>query len=396
MPTSNGPISVEVAYLWGIIISTFLFGVYVVLFGIAMYILLLPLSPAFNGREPVNKTLITVSICMVLVCTLHFVVQCIRLHKGYVQRIRLNGTIFVEVGSEEDGTIPYLEDIAQPLAIVTGICFTIAALLTDGLTIYRLYIIWGRKLSICILPTITLVGMIVCGFVMCAVTLDMEPPRVKLFGTLAAKWLVATFIIGLTTNFVALGAISWKFWTNSRDKKAGSIKGVNTTMRTVFVVLVESTAIYSGTKFINLMLLLAETNVAYTFFCIVIPMIGIASHLLIIHVGYEKYFRHVLTGESSGVTDVRSGNTRRNTQIRIRIPSRLESSAHLPSPMRSLFRDDTDQTSSGMGTGHSKFHSSEIEMETIRATTTYPRSPDTFIFSSTGDSETSKMPDKGW
>ncbi|KAK7468456.1 hypothetical protein VKT23_002968 [Stygiomarasmius scandens] len=187
--------------------------------------------------------------------------------------------------------------------------------------------------------------MIACGFVMCAVTADMKPTT-ALFGTAAAKWLIATFIVGLGTNFFALGAISWKFWVNSAEKKkAANVKAAGTiSLRTVLVILVESTAIYSGTKFINLMLLIAGTNVAYVFFCLVIPVIGIASHLLIIHVGYEKYSRHFSSDDYP--IGLSSPNTRTNTmQMQIRIPSRPES-PNLASPTKPLFGDTN--TSAGM------------------------------------------------
>ncbi|TRM58417.1 hypothetical protein BD626DRAFT_185230 [Schizophyllum amplum] len=271
-------VSIDVAYMWGIVISTFLYGVYLVMFGIALYILLLPIQPSFRARrEPVNRVLVTVAVLMCITCTLHFIAQCLRMHAAYAQHIEAPGT-----------QPPYLEDLSHPLAIVTGVCFTIAALLTDALTIYRLYMIWARNIWVCIAPAITLSGMIVCGFVMCAVTQEAGS-EVMLYGTPAGYWLIATFIVGLCTNFVALGLIIARFAKRDRAQPQ-SDRGVGG-LNVVITVIIESTAIYSGTKFINLMLLVAESNVSYTFFCIVIPVIGIASHLLIIHVGYEKYFK---------------------------------------------------------------------------------------------------------
>ncbi|KAF5361621.1 hypothetical protein D9758_007370 [Tetrapyrgos nigripes] len=281
--------SVELAYVWGITLSSFLYGIYLILFAAAMYILLLPLSPTFGLRERVNKVLITVTVLMCLTCTTHFVVQFIRLHKGYSERMNSHETLH-HVGDGVDGPVPYLEDLTQPLAIVTGVCFTIAAVLTDGLTIYRLYIMWNRKFTICILPVITLTGMLVCGFAMCAVTSEMSPSS-PLFGTPAAEWLTSTFVIGLATNFIALSSVTVRFRKNARDRKKIGL-GVTGTTKMMMLVLVESSALYSGTKFINLMLLVSETSIAFVFFCIVIPIIGIASHILIIRLGWIKYFKH--------------------------------------------------------------------------------------------------------
>jgi len=133
--------------------------------------------------------------------------------------------------------------------------------------------------------------MTACGFVMCAVTADMKPTT-ALFGTAAAKWLIATFIVGLSTNFFALGAISWKFWVNSSEKrKAANVKAAGTiSLRTVLVILVESTAIYSGTKFINLMLLVAGTNVAYVFFCLVSFSPCVALHRPMFAIGHTGHW----------------------------------------------------------------------------------------------------------
>ncbi|KAL1716569.1 hypothetical protein EV715DRAFT_265211 [Schizophyllum commune] len=258
-------LSVDVAYMWGIVISSFLYGVYLVMFCIALYILLLPLQPSYRARrEPVNRVL-------------HFIAQCLRMGYAYVEHIEHPGT-----------QPPFLEDLSHPLAIVTGVCFTVAAILTDALTIYRLYMIWARNIWVCVAPALTLVGMMVCGFVMCAVTQEAGS-EVMLYGTSAGYWLIATFIVGLCTNFVALGLIIVRFTKRDRaqPESARGVGGISL----VITVIIESTLIYSGTKFINLMLLIAQSNVSYTFFCIVIPVIGIASHLLIIHVGYEKYFK---------------------------------------------------------------------------------------------------------
>ncbi|KAF5344374.1 hypothetical protein D9758_013278 [Tetrapyrgos nigripes] len=289
---SSQVITVELAYVWGIIISTFLYGVYLVLFWIAMYILLLPLTAPYDTtREPVNKILVTVSVLMCCTCTTHFVAQCIRLHKGYVQRMHPTETLY-HVGSGVDGPMPYLENTNKPLAIATGVCFTVAALLTDGLTIYRLYIIWNRSFNACILPIISLIGILVCGLAVCGLAAEMAPSA-PLFGSTAAEWLIATFVCGLTTNFIALASVTVRFRQNAQDKKTSRVPGATgsrNTTKMVALIMLESAAIYSGTKFINLMLLVAETNVTFAFFCICIPMTGIASHLLIIHVGYHKYF----------------------------------------------------------------------------------------------------------
>ncbi|KAL1751058.1 hypothetical protein FB107DRAFT_188905, partial [Schizophyllum commune] len=288
-------LSVDVAYMWGIVISSFLYGVYLVMFCIALYILLLPLQPSYRARrEPVNRVLVSVAVLMCITCTLHFIAQCLRMGYAYVEHIEHPGT-----------QPPFLEDLSHPLAIVTGVCFTVAAILTDALTIYRLYMIWARNIWVCVAPAITLAGMMVCGFVMCAVTQEAGS-EVMLYGTSAGYWLIATFIVGLCTNFVALGLIIVRFTKRDRaqPESARGVGGISL----VITVIIESTLIYSyvsmsvasgpfltllssGTKFINLMLLIAQSNVSYTFFCIVIPVIGIASHLLIIHVGYEKYFK---------------------------------------------------------------------------------------------------------
>ena len=86
----------DVAYMWGIVISSFLYGelgsciwrgllgrarsrsllsilsgVYLVMFCIALYILLLPLQPSYRARrEPVNRVLVSVAVLMCITCTL--------------------------------------------------------------------------------------------------------------------------------------------------------------------------------------------------------------------------------------------------------------------------------------------------------------------------------------
>ena len=98
-------LSVDVAYMWGIVISSFLYGelgsciwrgllgrarsrslltilsgVYLVMFCIALYILLLPLQPSYLARrEPVNRVLVSVAVLMCVTCTL------VRLHLAFTR-----------------------------------------------------------------------------------------------------------------------------------------------------------------------------------------------------------------------------------------------------------------------------------------------------------------------
>ncbi|KAL1700588.1 hypothetical protein EV121DRAFT_263972 [Schizophyllum commune] len=205
-------LSVDVAYMWGIVISSFLYGelgsVYLVMFCIALYILLLPLQPSYRvRREPVNRVLVSVAVLMCIACTLPL----------------------------------FLEDLYHPPAIVTGVCFTVAAISTDALTVrasrtsciavliklladlLTLHMIWARNIRVCVAPAITLAGM--------------------------------------------MGLIIVRFTKRDRAQPE-SARGVGG-IRLVITVIIESTLIYSGTKFINLMLLIAQSNVSYTFFCIV-------------------------------------------------------------------------------------------------------------------------------
>ena len=120
---------------------------------------------------------------------------------------------------EHPGTQPpFLEDLSHPLAIVTGVCFTVAAILTDALTVrvHKASSVAALIRLLADLPTLhdlgteylglrrtsdypsgndgcvldlSLLGcsahrILVCGFVMCAVTQEAGS-EVMLYGTSA-------------------------------------------------------------------------------------------------------------------------------------------------------------------------------------------------------------------
>ncbi|KAE9392609.1 hypothetical protein BT96DRAFT_944495 [Gymnopus androsaceus JB14] len=294
---------------------------------------------------------------------------------AYLQRI-----------TDPNPSVPYLEDLSLPLAIITGICFTVAAILTDGLTIYRLFMIWNRNVWICIAPTFTLIGMNCMRFRdVCSngrgrrkyqvvwnyfriVRLSLSSVAARLMRMNPYSWLITTFVVGICTNFTALvtatGLVVYKLLSNNRATATGGTSHV----KLVMAIMIESTVLYScvfrifpitilptildglgadiddsymylvessrssligvrfhpfaidtlvsflpsGTKLINLLVLVSQSNVAYIFFCMVIPIIGIASNLLIIHVGYEKYFKDLASSRGT-LSNIATGNGNINT-----------------------------------------------------------------------------------
>ncbi|KAF9500222.1 hypothetical protein BDN71DRAFT_1440820 [Pleurotus eryngii] len=120
--------------LW---VGTLLYGVYLVLFGICLYI--------FRGRkQSQNIVLVVTAFIMFALSTAHIIMTFL--------------STFYAVLDPEKGLAP------DHFALAAGYIYITNNIVADGIIVYRCYIVWGSKKRIVILPCILLLATAVLGY----------------------------------------------------------------------------------------------------------------------------------------------------------------------------------------------------------------------------------------
>jgi len=226
-----------ISHLW---ISTFFYGIYLVLFCICIYVLL---------HRPHNRAN---SIMLATVITLFTL--------STVQTI-----IVIILGAADiDGIdIPY-----DNLFLANNMIYVANNVIADGLVIYRCYVIWNRTIYVIILPIILLVLTAVFGW-------DLLLP------------LPPFFELSLATNILVTGLTAGRIWWIYRQSGMHLNPDMRKRYFTSISVIVESGVIYAVATSIYLILgAIPFTEIAQDPTAeMLAQIVGIVPTLIIVRIG---------------------------------------------------------------------------------------------------------------
>ena len=144
----------------------------------------------------------------------------------------------------DDGNRPqYYYTYAGQHSEAVQTAFLLATLITvDSILIYRLWMVWNRRILAIVFPIVSLSGLVVGGafqvyyFAAANVEGGANDPTL-------ARWILANCSFILTTNVYCTTMIVWRVWSTKRDTvKAGSISENSLYALHAFI---ESAAIYA-------------------------------------------------------------------------------------------------------------------------------------------------------
>ncbi|KAH9161276.1 hypothetical protein EDB89DRAFT_1913984 [Lactarius sanguifluus] len=216
-------ISLEKAELLSLGLTTFLYGVFFTLFLISTAVM--SYRVAEDVRSQRNKIL-PVSFSMLMVATIHIVLLWVRGKIGFVDQRGGSPTAFYA----------NIADITNLLKVG---CLLFQSLLADGVIIWRLYVVYGKRAWVtvpCIILVIayTVVGCVALQFIAHA------RPGTDVFHV-ATSWITAYFSLTMVTNVLCSGAIAWRIFRAGKP-----LRGAGTKMLwPVIFIVIESSALYA-------------------------------------------------------------------------------------------------------------------------------------------------------
>ncbi|KAJ7640097.1 hypothetical protein DFH06DRAFT_630959 [Mycena polygramma] len=259
------------ARIAGICVQFVLYGVLLVLSCIAAYLL-------YYWKGAGRRILATVTSLMVILATAQMVLQIPNIVLGLrIARLAIEGEIWPAPAAVEPTKVYDYIFAAEHALLVTN------NIVTDGLFIYRCFIIWGRSARIAAFPLLMLVGTTVVGY-MAAFEDNLG----------ATRYIDSRIPFAMTfaTNVVLLGLTAGRIWWIRRDACIVLAPAHTRKYNTAIAMILESGAIYCLTVLIYLILYtLSYQNsspVTAVFSASVPQMMNIAPMLTIVRVGLGR------------------------------------------------------------------------------------------------------------
>ncbi|KAJ6467696.1 hypothetical protein C8R47DRAFT_1152462 [Mycena vitilis] len=252
----------------GICVQFFLYGILLVLSSIAAYLL-------YYWKGAGRRILATVVSLMALLATAQLALQVPDIVLGLqIARLGIEGEAWPAPTTLEATKVYDYIYMAEDALLVTN------NIVTDGLFIYRCFVIWGRNPRVVVLPSLMLATTTVVGYlaayednVGAATYIDSRLP----------------FVTSFATNAVLLALTAGRIWWIRRNACLVLEPAHTRKYNTALAILLESGAIYCLTLLIYLISYTINNSLVTTVFSSSIPqMMNIAPMLTIVRVGLGR------------------------------------------------------------------------------------------------------------
>ncbi|KAM5540140.1 hypothetical protein V8D89_006280 [Ganoderma adspersum] len=261
---------VDVAQLVALFLESIFYGIYLVSFGMCMYLMLV--NP--RSRQGKRIVFLLVALLLFVFATLDVSIQL---------RHVLHAFIWY---SGPGGAIGEFSDLSYWLNAMKSVTYNAQTSIADGMLIYRCYIVYnGRWIIVAPLCVLWVAGTVVEGF-NCYVEFTLHESALLNTARLA-PFITSTVSITLALNIIATSLIVYKIWSIERRSRIAfaSTGGNNTTpLRRAMHIIIESGLMYTASVVIVFIVFLASNNAQYAVSDCVVQIIGIAFNLIIIRI----------------------------------------------------------------------------------------------------------------
>jgi hypothetical protein len=274
------------AVLVGIWLEGVLYGLYIPLFFICVYILVAP-----SKRKPINVPMLAYTCIMFSLATAHIGIGVRRLLKGF----------FIPGGD----SLKYFTDLSQPLNLAGDFIYVTNHVIGDSLIAYRLYIVWSRKKSIVVLPCLLFLATAALGYYSISGLVNSKPGDLA-YGSRVATPAKIGYGLSLLENIIATSLIAARIiYTTRRSSAALPHKH---SYYGILAVVVESAALYTIISMTYVGIYASKSNAQYIIFTCMCQVVGIVPTLIIVRIGLgiTRYGGWAMTEDNPSIPRSRS------------------------------------------------------------------------------------------
>ncbi|KAI0261123.1 hypothetical protein BC834DRAFT_972910 [Gloeopeniophorella convolvens] len=227
-----------------------------------------------KGLKGPNLFLLIVATTQFALATGHVITLLVQLIRG-----------FVGAGGALVGPSLYLLDQSTPEHVAQEVLYITNSLIGDAILIWRLYIIWGRNVWLCVPFVILCIATAVSGYTALGNLAQLSATG-TVFLLRVHNWLIATWSLSIATQFGATLLIGYRFWRSIQWNARSTSRGIRASRLSLLWILVESGALYSVTTIF--LLGFSSTNTGALFAASLGQISALAPTLIIVRAGLKS------------------------------------------------------------------------------------------------------------
>ncbi|KAG1747585.1 hypothetical protein EDB19DRAFT_1685463 [Suillus lakei] len=261
-------IPLDKAALVALFLQTLFYGVFLTLYWLTLF--------ASNGNS-----LSLVATLLLLIATVVSVIKPSRAITQYdhfqhliVDFVRALEAFVFNVDTLEANI--YYSNLASPLALTSLSLYITQTALADGVVVWRCYVLHNRSLLVAILGCIVLLTYGTSGYYV-VWSFSRTHPLHNTFASITIFYTL-TMLISVTCTIL----IAWRIYRTRHFIPEGLVAFLP-----VFIVVVESGALYATSVLTLLIVTSAGSNVQYIMLAIIPPIVGITFCLIILQVHFH-------------------------------------------------------------------------------------------------------------
>ncbi|TBU32555.1 hypothetical protein BD311DRAFT_654485 [Dichomitus squalens] len=261
------------AKLVSIFVQTLLYGAYIVVFILTVWVLL----SKRQHQSPTRDPMLWITIVMFLMATLHIGINYTRIIKAFIIHRNAPG-----------GPAAFFNQLSEFTQIFGSTVYVAQTLIGDTVVLYRCYLVWGRWYVI-VVPSVLLVGSTVSGIGI-LYSFARVVPEANIFVKELQDWILSFFSLTLATNILCtgtfhltslLGLVALRIWQMNR----AIMNFVNHSYHPIIFLVLESGMVYSATLLTLLVLYKTGSWFQYVLLDAISSIVGLVFSMMIVRIG---------------------------------------------------------------------------------------------------------------
>ncbi|KAL0578158.1 hypothetical protein V5O48_003824 [Marasmius crinis-equi] len=273
-----GDITLDKASFIGLVLETLGYGVLTVLFILSQWLLFRKNAL----RESGTKILMTTSVVLWVMTTIHWIIVVARANVA-----------FVEKQDVIHGALAYYGDLTQKLYTAKTAVYVVLTFFGDLFVSYRVWVVWNKTFGMAVFPLILVFTTAVIGFIATHKFSQLTPEN-EIFLPTLVPWVTTFIIMTLATNLTCTLLITFRLVQNANRLNRMSAAGaVRSRITGALVVIIESASVYSAGLICLVAVYLVGSNGQYAILDLSATIVGITFHFIILRALFARDLSHV-------------------------------------------------------------------------------------------------------
>ncbi|ESK89279.1 hypothetical protein Moror_1217 [Moniliophthora roreri MCA 2997] len=231
------PIPLIPLNLANFVVESLLFGVFLVLNATSIILQLLPPQQPRTRNTmvaAVRKPMFIGAVVLLVTVTAHWICSVLRL---------FNALVYFKQGAYPQ---EYYSNLSETTYVAKTAILVASIATGDIMIVYRLWIVCSGNNYVILIPSLTLIGLLVSGIAV-SYHISNSPPGSTVFISQNNGWIIAEGVFTITTNGYCTGLIAWIIWrTKRRNRSIGVTKIESPSLTTILAIFIESALLYSS------------------------------------------------------------------------------------------------------------------------------------------------------